>query len=127
MKFILISIILCATSCKNKIEYKHEIEKIINSFVQENIDKKTAESQIESLGFKKVKINLTRPSFSYHDLDSTLEIIIEFGDLYGSDATYQLYDFSAHPRQIGNEKIVNASYRRTQIDPRWYIEEIGFD
>ena len=70
---------------------------------------------------------MNKPSFSYHNLDSTLEITIRDGELFGPDAKYQVYDFATNPRKIGNEKIVNASYQRWQIYERWYIEEIGFD
>ena len=38
-----------------------------------------------------------------------------------------IYDFARIPRKFGNETIEGASYKRTQLNDRWYLTTVGFD
>jgi hypothetical protein len=38
-----------------------------------------------------------------------------------------IYDFARIPRKFGNDTINGASYKRTQLNDRWYFTTVGFD
>ena len=125
MKLISILIFLSSISCSSLISNQDEIERLTSRYLKNELSKKELRQAIIKLGYLDVEIGMTKKSISY--MDSIVEIFVEKGTLFGRNAKFYLYDFSAKPRNIGSQVIQNASYKRIQVSERWYIEEYGFD
>lgn len=71
------------------------------------------------------KINIRYSGFA-EESDSLMIFIKRSSSILISEKRI-IYDFARVPRKFGNETIEGASYKRTQLNDRWYFTTVGFD
>lgn len=74
--------------------------------------------------------NNNKKNFTYsgfvEESDSLMIFIKRSSSILSSEKRI-IYDFARIPRKFGNETIEGASYKRTQLNDRWYYTTEGFD
>ncbi len=88
-------------------------------------------NDIRKLGINLVVINKGKSNSDYSGFaesnDSLIILTNTSGIIIESEKNI-IYDFCKEPRNFGNQDIIGASYKITQLNERWYYsEKRGFD
>lgn len=135
---LLLLFISCSPFDENKVlNYKVDLYNLVSKFEKyengsydrDEIDEFTI-GNICSMDIDLVVKNYGNKNSSYSGFTEENDSLIIFINKSKNVLDFErriIYDFNKKPRNFGNNKIIEASYKITQLDERWYYSEIGFD
>ncbi len=137
---IIISIFLnsCSPFHENEVlKYKVELNNLVDkikeydngTFDRDEIDEFIIDD-VRDLDIDLIIVNKGKKNPNYsgfiEENDSLIIFIKRSGTMFQTEKRI-IYDLNKTPRNFGNDKIINASYKIEQLDEKWYYSEIGFD
>lgn len=136
--FLLFTFLSCNPFNENKVlKYKEDLNNLVSKFEKyddgiydrDEFDEFIIDD-IDQLDIDLVVKNGNKKNPDYsgfiEENDSLLIFIKKANSLFDKEKRI-IYDSTEKPRNFGNKKITEASYKIIQVDERWYYSEIGFD
>ena len=130
--FFILIFIICLVGCsslnsENTLNYKNDLKNLFESIREKGVSSQNSKDNftMRRLGIDKIEIKYNTNHTEMIEADS----IVIFHKFERVPFYHEriIYDFADLPQNFGDEEIITASYKRVQLNERWYFEEFGFD